>query len=234
MVASTRQFMAVSLTPLGDEQRPEHGLLMALKTEGIEPLMVTSGAMLDAIMADEMPDLALIDLGSMSAFEFTDCVRRSARLKLPTIALVPEGQVAEFDEGLGVDDFILSPPAPNELVVRARRVLGTKKPPESGEVVRVGDLIINAANYEVSVQGSRANLRFKEYELLLLMASNPGRVYTRETLLNRIWGYDYLGGTRTVDVHIRRLRSKIEDADHSFIETVWNVGYRFRDTGLPS
>ena len=73
------------------------------------------------------------------------------------------------------------------------------------------------------------NLRFKEYELLLLIASSPGRVYTREALLNLVWGYDYLGGTRTVDVHVRRLRSKIEDANHSFIETVWNIGYRFRD-----
>ena len=73
------------------------------------------------------------------------------------------------------------------------------------------------------------NLRFKEYELLLLIASSPGRVYTREALLNLVWGYDYLGGTRTVDVHVRRLRSKIEDANHSFIETVWNIGYQFRD-----
>ena len=70
------------------------------------------------------------------------------------------------------------------------------------------------------------SLRFKEYKLLRLLASNPGRVYTREALRSQIWGYEYFGGTRTVDVHIRRLRSKIEDADNSFIETIWNVGYR--------
>ena len=96
-------------------------------------------------------------------------------------------------------------------------------------LVRAGDLVINPSRYEVSVKGRRVNLRFKEYELLLLMTKAPGRVYTRESLLNQIWGYDYLGGTRTVDVHIRRLRTKIEDADHHFIETIWNVGYRFRD-----
>jgi DNA-binding response OmpR family regulator len=96
-------------------------------------------------------------------------------------------------------------------------------------MVRVGDMTINAANFEVSVGGRRVSLRFKEYELLLLMAANPGRVYSREALLNKVWGYDYLGGTRTVDVHIRRLRSKIEDAEHTFIETVWQVGYRFKD-----
>lgn len=78
------------------------------------------------------------------------------------------------------------------------------------------------------MSGKRISLRYKEYELLLLMASNPGRVFSRDTLLNQIWGYEYLGGTRTVDVHIRRLRSKIEDADHTFIETVWQVGYRFK------
>ena len=72
------------------------------------------------------------------------------------------------------------------------------------------------------------SLRFKEYELLRLLSSNPGRVYTREALRSQIWGYEYFGGTRTVDVHIRRLRSKIEDADNSFIETIWNVGYRFQ------
>ena len=96
------------------------------------------------------------------------------------------------------------------------------------DVVRAGDLVINTANFEVSIGGRRVSLRYKEYELLLLMASNPGRVFSREALLNRIWGYDYLGGTRTVDVHIRRLRSKIDDAERTFIETVWQVGYRFR------
>ncbi|MEK7777480.1 MAG: winged helix-turn-helix domain-containing protein, partial [Chloroflexota bacterium] len=82
--------------------------------------------------------------------------------------------------------------------------------------------------YEVSNRGSRVLLTFKEYQLLCTLASNPGRVFTREQLLNQIWEYDYFGGTRTVDVHVRRLRSKIEDTGLTYIETVWNVGYRFR------
>ena len=82
----------------------------------------------------------------------------------------------------------------------------------------------------MKIKGNRVNLRFKEYELLLLLASNPGRVYDRASLLNQIWGYDYFGGTRTVDVHIRRLRSKIEVLpDTEYIETIWNVGYRFTE-----
>ena len=148
---------------------------------------------------------------------------------LPAIALVPEDRLGDIDLAEGVDDFILGPPRPDELVMRARLALSRTPSADEGDLLRVGDLVINRTNYEVSVKGRRVNLRFKEYELLLLIASSPGRVYTREALLNLVWGYDYLGGTRTVDVHVRRLRSKIEDANHSFIETVWNVGYRFRD-----
>ena len=96
-----------------------------------------------------------------------------------------------------------------------------------GSVV-LGGLVINPVNYEVSIDGNRINLRFKEYELLLLLATSPGRVYTREAILNQVWGYDYFGGTRTVDVHIRRLRSKIDSYGEKFIETVWNLGYRFK------
>tara|TARA_Y100000748_G_scaffold39667_1_gene29358 strand:- start:215 stop:550 length:336 start_codon:yes stop_codon:yes gene_type:complete len=102
-------------------------------------------------------------------------------------------------------------------------------PDSKKNVISIGDLTINTANYEVIVSGEKVNLRFKEYELLLLLASNPGRGFDRATLLNQIWGYDYFGGTRTVDVHVRRLRSKIEkDPDNLFIETIWNVGYKFR------
>ena len=96
------------------------------------------------------------------------------------------------------------------------------------QIIRVGDLVIDQDRYEVTVAGKKVILTFKEYQLLCLLAANPGRVYTRETLLSRVWQYDYFGGTRTVDVHIRRLRSKVEDASHLFIETVRNVGYRFR------
>jgi DNA-binding response OmpR family regulator len=127
-----------------------------------------------------------------------------------------------------IDDFATLPARPVEVVARARRVLLKARSPDDADSIRMGDLVINPTTYEVTLRGKRITLRFKEYELLRLLASNPGRVYTREALLSQIWGYDYFGGTRTVDVHIRRLRSKIEHADHSFIETVWNVGYRFR------
>ena len=117
-----------------------------------------------------------------------------------------------------------------QLVARALSVIKDKKSPNNANLIQIDNLVINPTNFVVLVDGQNINLRFKEYELLLLMARNPGRVYTRESLLNQIWGYDYIGGTRTVDVHIRRLRSKIENMDDPLIETVWNVGYRIRAT----
>ena len=98
---------------------------------------------------------------------------------------------------------------------------------DARNVLRCGDLEMDLANYTVQVGDRPVELTYKEYELLRVLATNPGRVLNRETLLNKVWGYDFYGGARTVDVHIRRLRFKIEDRHHSFIETVRNVGYRF-------
>ena len=94
-------------------------------------------------------------------------------------------------------------------------------------MLRIGELAIDLERYEVTLSGRKVALTYKEFQLLALLASNPGRVYSREVLLSTLWGYDYLGGTRTVDVHIRRLRSKIEASDRVYLETIWNVGYRF-------
>ena len=183
---------------------------------------------LEALDRADLPALVLFDSSSMSRAEARACVQRCGRLKLPVIALVSDQRLTTFDATLPVDDLVVTPLRPDELVLRAVRVLKLPEA-EKGELVRVAGLVINPANYEVMVDGRSVNLRFKEYEVLLLMANNPGRVYTREALLEQIWGYDYLGGTRTVDVHVRRLRSKIGDNDHHVIETVWNVGYRFKD-----
>jgi len=128
----------------------------------------------------------------------------------------------------GINDFAIAPIRSNELMLRI--FLGVRKSSSNGnlDVITAGDLIINQTKYEVTISKNRIMLTFKEYELLRLLATAPGVVFTREQLLSKIWGYDYFGGTRTVDVHIRRLRSKIEDVNHKFIETVWNVGYRFQ------
>ena len=100
--------------------------------------------------------------------------------------------------------------------------------PSLGGVLRFDECTINPESRVVTKGSVEVQLTAKEFDLLFFLASNPGRVYTREALLSQIWGYDYLGGTRTVDVHIRRLRSKVESPGHSFVETIWNVGYRFK------
>ena len=209
-------------------------LIGLLASRGIRAAILSSEADPDTIAGDSMPQLVLLDVSAMPNPELRRCVQRCLQLKLAVIALVPRERLADLDATLGIDDFVVSPPIPDELIARSARALDRLRSQEDGEVIRFGDLLINLSRYEVSVNSRCINLRFKEFELLRLLATNPGRVYNRDVLLNQIWGYDYFGGTRTVDVHIRRLRSKIEDSEHSFIETIWNVGYRFKDLTQPS
>jgi two-component system, OmpR family, alkaline phosphatase synthesis response regulator PhoP len=144
----------------------------------------------------------------------------------PTLAILPEGRFPTDGTGLGFDDFVLYPFRSGELTARLRRLAGQPEI-DSPDIQRHGSLVIDLASYRVSVGGSPVELTFKEYELLRFMATQPDRVFTREALLDKVWGYDFYGGARTVDVHIRRLRSKLEIGGHTFIETVRSVGYRF-------
>jgi DNA-binding response OmpR family regulator len=144
---------------------------------------------------------------------------------------VPVIALADIEAAMAMDgtvsDFILMTASPRELVARARRLLHARSEADDHERITAGNLTIDVTAYEVYVDGKQVSLTFKEYELLRFLATHPGRVFSRESLLNRVWGEDYLGGDRTVDVHIRRLRSKIEDLAHTYIETVRNIGYRF-------
>jgi DNA-binding response OmpR family regulator len=156
----------------------------------------------------------------------TEALCRHFRLEksLPIIALAPLEKIDNLD-GL-VDDFVVKPCNTKELVTRAKRLI-KKDSDVSTKKITMGGITIDPDNYEVYVDGRLVSLTFKEYELLKFLASHPGRVFTRDTLLNQVWSDDYFGGDRTVDVHIRRLRSKIEDPSHIYIETVRNIGYRF-------
>ena len=146
---------------------------------------------------------------------------------LPIIALVSTEGIGCVGSNLEIDDFVVKPWDLTELVTRTRRIINWADNVESEDLIKCGDLVIDIAKCEVSVGGKLLALTFKEYELLKFLAKNRGRVFSREALLNELWGYDYYGGDRTVDVHIRRLRSKIEDSTHTFIETVRNIGYKF-------
>jgi DNA-binding response OmpR family regulator len=146
----------------------------------------------------------------------------------PLIAIVRRDRVGELDLDLPLQDLVTFPVLPEEVAVRVRRVLGGRANEEDPNLLQRGDLTIDHASYKVFVASRPVELTYKEYELLRFLALNEGKVCTREMLLSRVWGYDFYGGARTVDVHIRRLRSKIEDRNHTLIETVRNVGYRFQ------
>ena len=173
-------------------------------------------------------EAVLIDLASLGQVQTRLSIDQCRDLKLPVLAVVPRESISSYDPSLNPDEFIVTPVSAGELLARVRQAIYRVKGPTGQQVLKVGDLVIDLEKYDVMMAGRRVSLTYKEFQLLVLLASNPGRVYSRDALLSQVWGYDYLGGTRTVDVHIRRLRSKIEDPDHSFVETIWNVGYRFK------
>jgi DNA-binding response OmpR family regulator len=176
----------------------------------------------------EAPELIVLEMdGQVSQTTLHELVDSGkVRRKMPILAIVSLESLNNSGNYLGVEDFVIRPYDSRELVARARRLL--QKNTKSDETIRRGDLIIDLANCEVRVGGRIVELTFKEYELLKFLAQDQGRVFTRETLLNKVWGYDYFGGDRTVDVHVRRLRSKIELSGQTFVETVRNIGYRFK------
>lgn len=174
----------------------------------------------------QAPNLVLVEMDGHSRRELYQRIKRESQL--PIIALVNKETLNSLDVDLNIDDFVIKPCDVTELALRVKRLLHRTSNTDSGELIKRGDLVIDLAKCEVSVEGRLIVLTFREYELLKFLAGNRGRVFSREALLNKVWGYDYYGGDRTVDVHIRRLRSKIEDSSHTFIETVRNIGYRFR------
>ncbi|MBI2906400.1 MAG: response regulator transcription factor [Chloroflexi bacterium] len=179
---------------------------------------------------DGPPDLILVALPSPRDLgRLTQRIKQEGRV--PIMAVLPRDTLSSLDSTLDIDDFVAEPWDAAEVALRIRRILWRTSGLSEGEVMKYGDLVIDVAKCEVFVKGRPVVLTFKEYELLRLLASHKGKVLTRQALLNRIWGYDYYGGDRTVDVHIRRLRSKIEEQDLSFIETVRNIGYKFKAGG---
>lgn len=178
-------------------------------------------------------DLILLDieqeqqlLNSHPIWEMTNEIKPNR--SIPIIAVLPISFADQITLKPEISDFIIKPLNITELLIRIKRSLKLKEL-SSHEIIKCGDLIIDDDRCEVYLAGKNIELTYTEYQLLKLLAKNKNRVFSRETLLDRIWGQDYYGGDRTVDVHIRRLRSKIEDAEHSFIETVRNIGYKFKN-----
>lgn len=185
------------------------------------------------------PDLILLDLMLPGIDGYQICREVRAVSDTPVIMLSAKGEVFDKVLGLelGADDYIEKPFDSKELVARVKAVLRRYKtqaaaaaPQEPAEkIVSYPDLTINLTNYSVTCQGRRLDMPPKELELLYFLASSPGRVYTREQLLDQIWGYDYAGDTRTVDVHIKRIREKTGTSPNWKISTIYGIGYKFEE-----
>jgi two-component system alkaline phosphatase synthesis response regulator PhoP len=218
---------------LADRNAPMSELSSALNSSNFDCGYVPYSREAIDIIEEQKPDLLLLDMDAfqtpIEGLEFSRKIK--TRFSLPVIAFLSEEALQDFDFTIVIDDFVIKPGSPAEIIARAKRILWQTSNIDSDNLIKCGDLVMDMVKYEVSVAGRVIALSFKEYELLKVLVSNRGRVLTRQALLDKVWGYDYYGGDRTVDVHIRRLRGKIEDANHSFVQTVRNVGYRFKEFG---
>jgi len=181
-------------------------------------------------VADQEPETGwaalVVELGTdpTAALALARRVRREG--SAPVLLVATRAQLALLPPE-ACDDFLLSPIDPAELALRLGRLRAPAAPEPSPEVLRFKDLELNPATYQARLAGTPLDLAYMEYELLRFFAGHPSRVWSREQLLSRVWGYDYFGGARTVDVHVRRLRAKLGETRASWITTVRSVGYRF-------
>ncbi|GBD12549.1 Sensory transduction protein regX3 [bacterium HR24] len=212
------------------DQGPMQALAEALRPEGFVAAVVPpEGQGLEEALAAS-PDVVVLDLPSLGeGFDLASFLAaRASRTETAFLALLSPDQLTALDPTIGLDDFALRTATAAEITARIRQALWRKARVDARHLLRQGDLVIDLASYRVFVGGRPVHLTYKEYELLRFLAANPGRVFSREELLNKVWGYEFYGGTRTVDVHVRRLRAKLETGHRTYIETVRNVGYRFR------
>ena len=183
-----------------------------------------------ALVAGTSPDVVIVDARSELAEARSTCrMLHATGLGVPMIAVVAESGLVAVNADWGVDDVILNTAGPAEAEARLRLALGrlNSATAGSGGMVRAAELTIDPDTYAAKLKGRPLDLTYKEFELLKFLAQHPGRVFTRDQLLREVWGYDYFGGTRTVDVHVRRLRAKLGSEYESMIGTVRQVGYKF-------
>lgn len=227
-----------------DEQNIRELIKFNLEREGYQVLTAADGYnALDTARA-ENPDLIILDVmipGQDGLAVCRDLHQNESTRDIPIIMLSARGEELDKILGLemGADDYVTKPFSPREMLARVkarlRRTTGTgdktDKPPDEAEQLIIGNLIIDTDRFVISVEGEKQDLTPKEFELLRLLARYPGKVFTREFLLEQIWGYDYAGDSRTVDVHVRHIRQKLDQMPGSpqYIETVRGVGYRFKE-----
>lgn len=222
-----------------DDENIAELISLYLTKECFDTKMVYNGE--DALRAFDtyQPNLILLDLMLPGIDGYQVCRELRSTSQVPIIMLSAKGEIFDKVLGLelGADDYMIKPFDSKELVARAKAVLRRYQLPaqmpassvteQHGNFVEYPDLIVNLTNYSVIYNGHSIELPPKELELLYFLASSPNQVFTREQLLDHIWGYEYIGDTRTVDVHIKRLREKIKGNDKWALTTVWGIGYKF-------
>ncbi len=208
------------LTPAVDQEvLPALGLLShKVRQIPAEPAQLISAPPCDLILVDARTDLA-------SAKSLCKILQTTG-LAVPLLLVLTEGGLTAVSADWGANDVLLESAGPAEVDARIRLAVGRMAQEQSASKIQASGVVIDEASYSAKVHGRPLDLTFKEFELLRFFATHPSRVFTREQLLSEVWGYDYFGGTRTVDVHVRRLRAKLGDLE-SLIGTVRNVGYRF-------
>ncbi len=215
---------------IDDEQNILDLLTFNLNAAGFDTATATDGASGLASAANSGPSLILLDL-MLPDMEGTEVCKKlkasSLTASIPIIMLTAKDSEVDKILGLelGADDYITKPFSVKELIARIKALLRRAAPPANDGSVKIGPLTIDSANYEAFRNGEKLHLTLKEFELLKLLAQNPGKVLTRDFLLDRIWGYEFYGETRTVDVHIRHIRQKLGE-DAYLVETIRGVGYK--------
>lgn len=214
-----------------DDNGIRNMMVYTLNASGFEAAGFTDGKSFFLALADKMPNLVMLDImlpGEDDGLSILKKLRAQLSTRdIPIIMATAKG--TEYDKVIGLDtgadDYLAKPFGMMEMVSRVKALLRRTTPKKVEKTIRIGELQMNYAEHTVSVFGERVNLTLKEYEMLRLFMENPGRVFTREQLLSTIWDTDYLGETRTIDVHIGTLRTKLGDCG-DYIETIRGVGYR--------
>ena len=227
--------MARNILVVEDDRNISDLIRMYLEKEGFEVRIAYDGGRAVEEFEKQQPDLVLLDIMLPVLDGWQVCARIREKAKTPIIMLTAKSDVTDRITGLemGADDYLVKPFEMKELMARINAVLRrTEIPNDTSKRLSFDKLTIDLDSYELIVAGKKIDTPPKELELLYHLASTPNRVYTRNQLLDEVWGFDYFGDSRTVDVHIKRLREKVENvSDQWALKTVWGVGYKFEVTG---
>ena len=213
-----------------DEANIRELLRLYLEREGYAVIEAENGVEGIKQWKSEKPDMILLDVMMPVMDGWAVCKEIRAESDVPTIMLTAMGETADRVSGLemGADDYIVKPLEMPEVIARVRAVFRRMAPDEAPEKLFFDNLVIDKQAYDLVIRGKRVDAPPKEIELLYYLASSPNRVFTRAQLLDDVWGFDYFGDTRTVDVHVKRLREKLEGVSDKWeLKTVWGVGYKF-------